>query len=62
MLYMEHFDGKVVAIFDKNSIPTYRKVVAAGFINHPMNTEDSAAVFEDETEWWGRFKIDGYML
>ena len=48
MLYMENWDGKVMILFDRDAIPYYRKVVAAGFIKHPMNTEDSAKVFEDE--------------
>ena len=50
MLYMENFDGRVMASFDRNCIPMYRKILAAGFINHPMNSENSAAVFEDELE------------
>ncbi|KAM0874117.1 hypothetical protein ACQ4PT_037607 [Festuca glaucescens] len=49
VLYMDKFDGKVMENFDENGIPYFGMILATDFINHPMNTEDSAKVFEEET-------------
>ncbi|KAM0848351.1 hypothetical protein ACQ4PT_054438 [Festuca glaucescens] len=49
ILYMDKFDGKVMEMFDENGIPYFRMILASDFINHPMNTEDSAKVFDEET-------------
>jgi hypothetical protein len=46
---MENFDGKVMASFDSDGIPHYRKILAADLINNVLNTEDSAKIFEEET-------------
>ena len=39
-------------MFDEKGIPSYRRILAAEFIKHPMNTEDSAKVLEEELQWW----------
>ncbi|KAM0863407.1 hypothetical protein ACQ4PT_044612 [Festuca glaucescens] len=49
VLYMDKFNGKVMENFDENGIPYFCMILATDFINHPMNTEDSAKVFEEET-------------
>ncbi|KAM0917993.1 hypothetical protein ACQ4PT_009369 [Festuca glaucescens] len=49
VLYMDKFDGKVMENFDENGIPYFHMIIATDFIKHPMNTEDSAKVFEEET-------------
>jgi hypothetical protein len=46
---MENFDGKVMASFDSDGIPLYRKILAADLINNVLNTEDSTKIFEEET-------------
>ncbi|KAM0858685.1 hypothetical protein ACQ4PT_047677 [Festuca glaucescens] len=49
ILYMDKFDGKVMENFDENGIPYFCMILATDLIDHPMNTEDSAKVFEEET-------------
>jgi hypothetical protein len=46
---MENFDGKVMENFDENGIPYFRMILATDLITHPMNTEDYAKIFEEET-------------
>lgn len=50
MLYMNNYDGKAMAFFDPDGIPYFRKILATDFIKHPLNTEDSAKVLEEELE------------
>ncbi|KAM0877230.1 hypothetical protein ACQ4PT_035635 [Festuca glaucescens] len=49
ILYMDKFDGKVMENFNENGILYFRMILATDLIDHPMNTEDSAKVFEEET-------------
>ena len=49
-LYWDNFDGKVMKMFDEKGIPSYRRILAAEFIKHPMNTEDSGKVVEEELQ------------
>ncbi|KAM0911796.1 hypothetical protein ACQ4PT_013222 [Festuca glaucescens] len=49
IFYMDKFDGKVMENFNENGIPYFRKILATDLIDHPMNTEDFAKVFEEET-------------
>ncbi|KAM0837502.1 hypothetical protein ACQ4PT_061619 [Festuca glaucescens] len=49
VLYMDKFHGKVMENFDENGIPYFRMILATDFITHPMNREDSAKDFEEET-------------
>ncbi|KAM0897448.1 hypothetical protein ACQ4PT_022581 [Festuca glaucescens] len=48
ILYMDKFAGKVMENFDENGIPYFRMILATDLIDHPMITEDSAKVFEEE--------------
>ncbi|KAM0930402.1 hypothetical protein ACQ4PT_001097 [Festuca glaucescens] len=48
-LCMDKFDGKVMENFDENGIPYFCMILATDLIDHPMNTEDSAKVFEEKT-------------
>ena len=48
--YWNNFNGKVMKMFDEKGIPSYRRILAAEFIKHPMNTEDSAKVLEEELQ------------
>ena len=49
MLYIMHFNGKVMPDFDAN-IPNFRKVVAAQLIEARENNVDLVKIMENELE------------
>ncbi|KAM0926732.1 hypothetical protein ACQ4PT_003358 [Festuca glaucescens] len=48
-IFMENFDGKLMAHFDNNAIPDHRKLVAASLIENRDNGDDAVeAVMEED--------------
>ncbi|KAM0825389.1 hypothetical protein ACQ4PT_069595 [Festuca glaucescens] len=48
-IFMENFDGKLMAHFDNNAIPDHRKLVAASLIENRDNGDDTVeAVMEED--------------
>ena len=48
MLYMEHFNGKVMMDFDVDDMPSFRMVVAAILIDSKENQGNLVKIMEEE--------------
>ena len=48
MLYMEHFNGKVMMDFNVDDMPSFRMVVAAKLIDNRDNQGNLVKIMEEE--------------
>ncbi|KAM0930286.1 hypothetical protein ACQ4PT_001034 [Festuca glaucescens] len=48
LIFMENFDGKLMAHFDNNAIPDHRRLVAASLIENMNNGNDAVETVMDE--------------
>ena len=48
MLFMEHFNGKVMTDFDSSDIPDFRKIVAATLIDSRDNQVNLMKIMEED--------------
>ena len=48
MLYMEHFNARVMLEFDSDAIPSYRKIVSARLIEARENEGEIVSIMEED--------------
>jgi hypothetical protein len=51
MLFMEHFNAKVMKEFSNENIPDFRKILAATLINNRDNNESVEKLMEEELQF-----------